>query len=57
MGFLGSTRMYTYTYMQYLHTHVHAHAVFTLTCVFTRMYACMANVATRSMLASYLSTS
>ena len=34
--------------------HVHAHAVFTFTSVFTRVHACMANVA--SMLAGYLST-
>ena len=53
VGFLGSTRVYTHT--QYLHTRAYAHAVFTFTCVFTRVHACMANVA--SMLASYLSTS
>ena len=35
--------------------HVHAHTVLTLTCVFTRLHACMANVA--NMLASYLPTS
>ena len=44
-----------YMHTQYLHTHVHAHAVFTLTCVFTHVHACMANVA--SMLPSYLPTS
>ena len=53
MGFLDSTHMYTHT--QYLHTRVHAHSLFTLACVFTRVHACMANVA--SMLAIYLSTS
>ena len=53
VGFLGSTRVYTHT--QYLHTRAYAHAVFTFACVFTRVHACMANVA--SMLASYLSTS
>ena len=53
VSFLGSTRVYTHT--QYLHTRAYAHAVFTFACVFTRVHACMANVA--SMLASYLSTS
>ena len=53
VGFLGSTHMYTHT--QFLHTRVHAHAVFILTCVFTHVHACMANVT--SMLASYLPTS
>ena len=47
--------MHTCTHTQFLHTRVHAHAVFTLACVFTRLHACMANVA--SMLASYLPTS
>ena len=53
VGFLGSTRVDMHT--QYLHTRAYAHAVFTFACVFTRVHACMANVA--SMLASYLSTS
>ena len=41
MGFLDSTSVYTHT--QYLHTR---------TCVFTRVHACMVNVA--SLVASYL---
>ena len=53
VGFFGSIRVYTHT--QYLHTHAYPHAVFTFACVFTRLHACMANVA--SMLASCLSTS
>ena len=50
MGFLDSIRVCTHT--QYVHTRVYAHSVFTLVCVFTRVHACMANVA--SLLASYL---
>ena len=38
--------------MHYLQTSVHVYTVFTHTCVFTHVHACMANVAHK--LASYL---
>ena len=44
-----------YTHTQYLNTRAYAHALFTFACVFTRVHACMANVAI--ILASYLPTS
>ena len=53
VGSLGSTCMYKHR--QFLHKCVHVHTIFTLVCVFTRLHACMPNVA--SMLASYLPTS
>ena len=43
MGFLDSTSVCTHK--QYLCTHVHADAIFAHACVFTRVHACIADVA------------